>query len=112
MAREEVWVWSGSSLEHHVVPAGNQARVVCSGPSPPTLHLFAQREEKACWRAILVSAAPQIHFFCLLHCQTETDWGASVCTAKHANLIFLSTSDLQLLNYVTFIQARLSQNWI
>ena len=60
-----------------------------------------------------VSAAPQIHFFCLLHCQTETDWGARVCTAKlHANLIFLSTSDLQLLNYVTFIQARLSQNWI
>ena len=94
-----------------MVPGGNQARVVCSGPSLPTLHLCTERG-KGCWRAILLSTAPQIHFFCLLHCQTETDWGASVCTAKHANLIFLSTSDLQLLNYVTFIQARLSQNWI
>ena len=61
----------------------------------PQLSTSLLRERKrllACWRAILVSSAPQIHFFCLLHCQTETDWGASVCTAKHANLIFLSTS--------------------
>lgn len=110
MARKEVWVWSGSSQEHHVVPGGNQARVVCSVPSPPTLHLFAQREEKAagllaCNSCFLRSSNSLLLPLALsdgdrlgrqrVHCEARQSYFS-----------------VYLLKYVTFIQARLSQNWI
>ena len=69
--------------------------LLCTFAPQPSTSLLRERKRAlagANLRAIPVSAASQIltsSASCTaLHCQTETDWGASVCTPKHANLTF------------------------
>ena len=91
MARKEVWVWSGSSQEHHVVPGGNQARVVCSVPSPPTLNLFAEREEKGlCWlTGVQFQFPPLLKFTSSASCTVRRrQTGAPACALRSTPILF------------------------
>ena len=90
MARKEVWVWSGSSQEHHVVPGGNQARVVCSVPSPPTLHLFCSERGKGCWLAGVQFLFPLLlKFTSSASCTVRRrQTGAPACALRSTPILF------------------------